>query len=216
MAAAFATEFSRLQKEIAGRDDAERKKAIHRRSRFFRHSRVTRRGLPDPKGGAAQAIGLRDHDRHRTPGRAVQGGDHAIVVRSTRCWREQDSNHRFRGRRPASSWCRLSFAPTFPRAGSQAEVMSRRRKLGRVTRNQWFESGFLQRRVHQTSPATLQTRGVGSPREWVFVHKWLLERKRSYLTEKGLFSRKAVKGDATEPINFIKEESHGTRSTPHR
>src|SRR6516165_12116153 len=28
--------FSRLQKEIAGRDDAERKKAIHRRSRFFR------------------------------------------------------------------------------------------------------------------------------------------------------------------------------------
>ena len=78
--------FSRLQTEIAGRDDAERKKAIHRRSRFFRHSRVTRRGLPNPKGGAAQAIGLRDHDRHRTPGRAVQGGDHAIVVRSTRCW----------------------------------------------------------------------------------------------------------------------------------
>src|SRR6516165_1350557 len=53
---------------------------------FFRHSRGTRRGLPNPKGGAAQAIGLRDHDRHRTPGRAVQGGDHAIVVRSTRCW----------------------------------------------------------------------------------------------------------------------------------
>jgi len=79
-----------------------------------------------------------------------------------------------------------------------------------------FESRSLQRRVHQTSRATLQTRGVGSPREWVFVHKWLLERKRSYLTEKGLFSRKAVKGDATEPINFIKEESHGTRSTPHR
>ena len=58
--------------------------------------------------------------------------------------------------------------------------------------------------------------GSGSPREWVFVQKCLLERKRSYLTEKGLFSRKAVKGDATEPINFIKEESHGTRSTPHR
>src|SRR6516165_5722413 len=44
----------------------------------------------------------------------------------------------------------------------------------------------------------------------------VVERKRSYLTDKGLFSRKAVKGDATEPINFIKEESHGTRSTPHR
>jgi len=90
--------FSRLQKEIAGRDDAERKKAIHRRSRFFRHSRVTRRGLANPKGGAAQAIGLRDHDRHRTPGRAVQGGDHAIVVRSTRCWRGMDSNFQFRAR----------------------------------------------------------------------------------------------------------------------
>src|SRR5215469_14862057 len=69
--------FSRLQKEIAGRDDAEGKKAIHRRSRFFRHSRVTRRGLPNPKGGNAQAIGLPDHDRHRTPGRAVQRGDHS-------------------------------------------------------------------------------------------------------------------------------------------
>ena len=29
----------------------------------------------------------------------VQGGDHAIVVRSTRCWREMDSNDRFRGKR---------------------------------------------------------------------------------------------------------------------
>ena len=41
--------FSRLQKEIAGRDDAERKKTIHQRSRFFRHSRVTRRGLQEAK-----------------------------------------------------------------------------------------------------------------------------------------------------------------------
>ena len=48
------------------------------------------------------------------------------------------------------------------------------------------------------------------------MQKCLLERKRSYLTEKGLFSRKAVKGDATEPINFIREESHGARSTPGR
>jgi hypothetical protein len=31
----------------------------------------------------------------------------------------------------------------------------------------------------------------GSPREWVFVQKCLLERKCSYLTEKELFSRKA-------------------------
>ena len=36
--------------------------------------------------------------------------------------------------------------------------------------------------------------GSGSPREWVFVQKCLLERKRSYLTEKGLFSRKAPYG----------------------
>ena len=27
--------------------------------------------------------------------------------------------------------------------------MSRRRKLGRVTRDRWFESGFLQRRVYE-------------------------------------------------------------------
>src|SRR6516162_4058294 len=53
-------------------------------------------------------------------------------------------------------------------------------------------------------------------REWIFVQKCLLERKRSYLTEKGLFSRKVVKAAAPEPINFIKEESHGTQSTPHR
>jgi hypothetical protein len=69
----------------------------------FSHSRVTRRGLPNPKGGTAHAIGLRDHDRHRTPGRAVQGGDHAIVVRSTRCWREMDSNFRSPVRRTAFS-----------------------------------------------------------------------------------------------------------------
>ena len=43
----------------------------------------------------------------------------------------------------------VSFAPTFPRAGSQASDMSRRRKLGRVTRDRWFESGSLQRRVEQ-------------------------------------------------------------------
>src|SRR6516162_4659258 len=33
---------------------------------------------------------------------------------------------------------------------SSRSDMSRRRKLGRVTRNQWFESGFLQRRVRRT------------------------------------------------------------------
>ena len=31
----------------------------------------------------------------------------------------------------------------------------------------------------------------GSLREWVFVQKCSLDRKRAYLTEKGLFSRKA-------------------------
>src|SRR5438132_11502946 len=35
------------------------------------------------------------------------------------CWREADSNHRFRGRHPAAAWCLLSFAPTFPLAGLQ-------------------------------------------------------------------------------------------------
>src|SRR5262249_20598486 len=49
-----------------------------------------------------------------------------------------------------------------------------------------------------------------------FRKKCLLERKRSFLTENELFSREVVRGAATEPINFIKEESDGTRSTPHR
>ena len=31
----------------------------------------------------------------------------------TRCWREQDSNHRFRGGRARRFVCRFSFAPTF-------------------------------------------------------------------------------------------------------
>src|SRR5580692_4894974 len=37
-------------------------------------------------------------------------------------WREKDSNHRSRGGCPAASWCRFSFAPTFPSAGAQAEA----------------------------------------------------------------------------------------------
>ena len=41
--------FSRLQKEIAGRDDAERKKAIHRRSRFFRTHELTGADCPIQK-----------------------------------------------------------------------------------------------------------------------------------------------------------------------
>ena len=47
--------------------------------------------------------------------------------------------------------------------------------------------------------------GSGSPREWVFVQKCLPERKRSYLTEKGLFSRKAVKGDVNFDKNILWE-----------
>jgi hypothetical protein len=133
--------FFRLQKEIAGCDDAERKKVIHRRSRFFRHSRVARRGLPNRKGGAAQAIGLRDHDRHRTPGRAVQGGDHAIVVRSTRCWREVDSKLRS-----------LRSAVLRRNTNSFREI-DKARRLGTVAilaRNRKFESIPLRRRVIRT------------------------------------------------------------------
>ena len=78
-------------------------------------------------------------------------------------------------------------------------------------RNRWFADSSAPCRQFWRAGA-----GSGSPREWVFVQKCLLERKRSYLTENELFLRKVVKGAATEPINFIKEESHGTRSTPHR
>jgi hypothetical protein len=68
--------FSRLQKKkLPVAIDAERKKATHQPLVVFRHSRVIRRRLPNPKGGAAHAIGLRDHDPHRTLGRAGSGGD---------------------------------------------------------------------------------------------------------------------------------------------
>src|ERR1700730_13253407 len=37
-------------------------------------------------------------------------------------WREQDSNHRFRGGRARRFVCRFSFTPTFPLAGNQPEA----------------------------------------------------------------------------------------------
>src|SRR6267142_437520 len=40
----------------------------------------------------------------------------------TRRWREQDSNHRFRGGRARRFVCRFSFAPTFRLAGNQPEA----------------------------------------------------------------------------------------------
>src|SRR5215831_6264790 len=86
--------FFQITKGIAGRDEVERKRSSTGARGFFRHSRLTRRGLPNPKRRPAQAIRLRDHNRHRTPGRAVQGGDHAIAVRSTPCWREVDAKLR--------------------------------------------------------------------------------------------------------------------------
>src|ERR1700747_52095 len=68
--------------------------------------------------------------------------------RQTVCWRETDSNHQSRARRTAVS----------SREGGifrQREIERRRDEplsnLDRITRYQWFESGFLQRRVVQTS-----------------------------------------------------------------
>src|SRR5215469_7460045 len=86
--------FFQITKGIAGRDEVERKKVIHRRSRFFPALTSYPARIAQSKKRPAQAIRLRDHDRHRTPGRAVQGGDHAIVVRSTPCWREVDAKLR--------------------------------------------------------------------------------------------------------------------------
>src|SRR5438552_3615756 len=56
-------------------------------------------------------------DRHQDA-RGKQSGGSLMTHR----WREPDSNHRSRERRPASSWCRVSVAPTFPFAGDQAEA----------------------------------------------------------------------------------------------
>jgi peptide/nickel transport system substrate-binding protein len=53
-----------------------------------------------------------------------------MFARDSLRWRKADSNHRSRGKRPASPRCRLSFAPYFGLEGSR--------------RNRWFESGSLQ------------------------------------------------------------------------
>jgi len=50
--------------------------------------------------------------------------------------------------------------------------------------------GDLDVRALLTAPLAAQR--MVRLQQWVFVQKCLLERKRSYLTEKGLFSRKAI------------------------
>ena len=45
-------------------------------------------------------------------------------------------------------------------------------------------------------------------RIWVFVQKCLLERKRSYLTEKGLFSRKAPAASRTNSESGLDVPGH--------
>ncbi len=51
----------------------------------------------------------------------TQAAAPAVAVQ-TRCWREQDSNHRFRGGRARRFVCRFSFTPTFRLAGNQPEA----------------------------------------------------------------------------------------------
>src|SRR5215831_5683304 len=46
--------------------------------------------------------------------------------------------------------------------------------------------------------------------QWVFVQKCLLERKRSYLTEKGLFSRKAPGGRWIRTFGTAARKLRGT------
>src|SRR5215469_14302853 len=129
--------FFQITKGIAGRDEVERKKVIHRRSRFFPALTSYPARIAQSKRRPAQAIRLRDHDRHRTPGRAVQGGDHAIVVRSTPCWREVDAKLRS---------LRSAGPSTKPK---QFQGDRKRPNLGTVAifaRNRKFESIPLQRR----------------------------------------------------------------------
>jgi hypothetical protein len=79
---------------------------------------------------------------HFGPNSMVKSG-HDDRVCVTRRRREKDSNHRYRGGRARRFVCRFSFAPTFRLAGSQPEATL---KVGRLTRDRWFESGFLRQR----------------------------------------------------------------------
>jgi len=49
-------------------------------------------------------------------------GINAGVLAFVESWREQDSNHRFRGGRARRFVCRFSFTPTFRLAGNQLEA----------------------------------------------------------------------------------------------
>src|ERR1700730_12714379 len=80
------------------------------------------------------------HTRAESRGSRPSTADAA--ERLTLCWREQDSNHRSRGDAPDASRAGSLARRLFRSAGIKPR---RHSKIGRVTRDRWFESGFLQR-----------------------------------------------------------------------
>src|ERR1700730_3628319 len=81
---------------------------------------VGQRGL-----GAAAVVAHRTRRSARTLRPATTEDAPAAVSQRTLRWREQDSNHRFRGGRAQRFVCRFSFAPTFRLAGTNQRRFER-------------------------------------------------------------------------------------------
>jgi len=108
--------------------------ARQRYCRRLARYRNTRSVSADP--GAKPAAHTRAESRGFGPSKVD------AAERQTLCWREQDSNHRFRGGKGPTLRVSALFRSDFSVGGNQPEAT---RKIGRVTRDRWFESCSLPR-----------------------------------------------------------------------
>jgi hypothetical protein len=97
--------------------------------------------------------------------RGMRHGAVAAVDRAVSCadslLEEQDSNHWSRRRPPGIVVLPVLVRAEFPVVGNQQDDMSRPCHSGRVMRDRWFESGFLQRRV-SCEPNPRERNGMGA------------------------------------------------------
>ena len=105
---------------------------------------------PSPAGGTANCV-LARAGRGSPEQRNEASSPRGTESLRTRRWRKPDSNHRSRVTRPSFRRRLISLAwlPTRGKVGANENRYYE--DAGRLPRNRWFESGFLQQRVVQTS-----------------------------------------------------------------
>src|SRR6516225_11890720 len=105
---------------------------------------------PSPAGGTANCV-LARAGRGSPEQRNEASSPRGTESLRTRRWRKPDSNHRSRVTRPSFRRRLISLAwlPTRGKVGANENRYYE--DAGRLPRNRWFESGFLQRRVKRTS-----------------------------------------------------------------